>query len=70
MAYHKHKGKAKVAAAMREVHENIPSTVKRAKVTGKKREAMLRAIAFAKARKAGAKVPRPPKSSYPSKKRT
>ncbi len=40
---------------MREVHKNLPSTVP-AHVKGKRREAMLRAIAFAKARKAGAKV--------------
>ncbi len=40
-----------VARAMREVHTNIPSTVKRAKVKGKKKEAMLRAIGFSKARK-------------------
>jgi len=39
-----------VARRMREVHKNIPSTVKRAKVKGKKKEAMLRAIAFSKAR--------------------
>lgn len=38
---------------MREVHRNIPSTVTRAKVKGKRREAMLRAIAFAKTRKSG-----------------
>lgn len=43
--------------AMREVHKNTPSTVKRAKHFGKGgKEAMLRAIAFSKARKAGAKV--------------
>lgn len=42
----------KVDAAMREVHENIPSTVRRAKHFGPGgREAMLRAIAFSKARK-------------------
>ena len=39
-----------VARHMREVHKNIPSTVKRAKAKGKKKEAMLRAIAFSKAR--------------------
>lgn len=38
-------------AAMKEVHKNIPSTVVKAKVTGKKKEAMLRAIAFSKAKK-------------------
>lgn len=37
---------------MREVHTNIPSTVKRAKHFGPGgKEAMLRAIAFSKARK-------------------
>lgn len=42
----------KVAAAMREVHNNEPSTVKRAKHFGPGgKEAMLRAIAFSKARK-------------------
>ena len=43
---------------MEEVHRRVPSTVRRANVTGEKKEAMLRAIAFSKARKAGAKVPR------------
>lgn len=51
------KGNTLLASAMREVHENTPSTVTRAKVKGKKKEAMLRAIAFSKARKAGAKIP-------------
>lgn len=46
----KKRRKPRLEAAMREVHENIPSTVMRANVHGKKREAMLRAIAFAKAR--------------------
>lgn len=42
----------KVAEAMEEVHENTPSTVKRAKHFGPGgKEAMLRAIAFSKARK-------------------
>ena len=42
----------KVAAAMSEVHTNIPSTVTRAKHFGPGgKEAMLRAIAFSKARK-------------------
>ena len=44
--------KKRVAAAMREVHENEPSTVTRAKHFGSGgKEAMLRAIAFSKARK-------------------
>lgn len=41
-----------VARHMAEVHKNIPSTVKRAKVKGKKKEAMLRAVAFSKVRQA------------------
>ena len=41
---------------MSEVHRNTPSTVSRANVSGAKKEAMLRAIGFAKARKAGAKL--------------
>ena len=40
-----------VESAMREVHTNIPSTVKRADVSGARRERMLRAIAFSKARR-------------------
>jgi len=43
--------KGKLEAAMKEVHTNIPSTVEKANVSGKKREAMIRAIAFSKARK-------------------
>lgn len=38
---------------MREVHRNVPSTVKRANVKGKRKEKMLQAIAFSKARKEG-----------------
>jgi hypothetical protein len=34
---------------MSEVHKNIPSTVVKAGVTGKKKEKMLQAIAFSKA---------------------
>lgn len=41
----------KVARAMREVHEDTPSTVTRAKVSGERKEKMLRAIAYSKARK-------------------
>ena len=44
---------------MEEVHEDEPSTVSRAKSFGPGgKEAMLRAIAFSKARKAGASVPK------------
>ncbi len=42
---------------LREVHENVPSTVP-ANVKGKRRTAMLTAIAFSKARKAGARLPK------------
>src|SRR5262245_38350098 len=51
-------GRRKLEAAMSEVQRNVPSTVRRARVSGAKREAMLRAVAFAKARKAGARLPR------------
>ncbi len=53
------KGRNTLDAAMSEVHRNEPSTVTRANVHGKRKEAMLRAVAFAKARKAGAKIPGP-----------
>lgn len=45
------KSRAKVSRAMREVHRKTPRTVTRAKVTGKRKERMLRAIALSKARK-------------------
>lgn len=42
--------KGKVAAAMKEVHKNIPSTVPAwVRRNPKKKESMLRAIAFSKA---------------------
>lgn len=41
----------RVESAMSEVHRNIPSTVERANVSGERKEKMLRAIAFSKARK-------------------
>lgn len=47
--------KGLLAAAFREVHKNIPSTVP-SHITGKRRERMLAAIAYSKARKKGAKV--------------
>ena len=47
-----------VDEAMSEVHRNIPSTVQRASVSGMKKEKMMRAIAFAKVRKKGAKIPK------------
>jgi hypothetical protein len=52
------KSRKKVEAAMHEVFTNIPSTVKRANVTGERRRKMLVAIGLAKARKAGARVPK------------
>ncbi len=52
------KGRQALDAAMEEVHTNIPSTVERADVTGIQREKMLQAIAFSKARKRGARLPR------------
>lgn len=53
------KSKAIVARMMKEVHENVPSTVKRAKHFGPGGpEAMKRAIAMSKAREAGARVRR------------
>lgn len=42
---------SKVAAAMEEVHNNIPANVKATGKKGKAKEAMLRAIAFSKARR-------------------
>ena len=47
-----------VGAAMREVHADEPSTVTRAQHFGPGgKEAMLKAIALSKARKAGARIP-------------
>ena len=55
----KSQSQRKLGMAMREVHENTPSTVKRAKTFGSGgKEAMLKAIAFSKARKAGARLPK------------
>jgi hypothetical protein len=55
------KSRKKVEAAMREVFTNIPSTVKRANVTGERRRKMLVAIGLEKARARGAKIPRKPR---------
>ena len=52
------KALATVQRMMKEVHEDEPSTVTRANVSGTKKEAMLQAIAFSKARAAGARVPK------------
>lgn len=51
------RSKTILKSMLREVHENIPSTVP-ASVTGKRRTAMLTAIAFSKARAAGARLPK------------
>lgn len=53
----------KLEKAMREVHTHEPSTVTRVNVSGAKKEAMLRAIAFSKARKAGADLPKKSKKA-------
>lgn len=52
------KSRSKVERAMREVHRNEPSTVSRADVSEKRKEKMHKAIAFSKARKSGAKIPK------------
>lgn len=59
----KNKSQQLVSEAMSEVHRNEPSTVTRAKVQGKQKEKMLQAIAFSKARDAGAHVPAKSKKS-------
>ena len=64
MAKHRHKSKKskseKITARMfHEVKHNVPSTVRRAKVSGKRKKKMLTAIALQKARKAGAKIKKP-----------
>ena len=55
----KTKTEKKVAEAFREVHENIPSTVKATGKTGAAKEKMLTAVALSKAREAGADIPKP-----------
>ncbi len=51
------KSQATLQSFLREVHENPPSTVP-ARLKGKRRTAMLTAIAFSKARAAGARLPK------------
>ena len=48
----------KLKAAFREVYKKTPSTVERANVSGKRKRAMLAAVAISKARAGGAKVPK------------
>lgn len=51
------KSKTLLSKMMAEVHKNMPSTVERAKHFGPGgKEAMMEAIAYSKARKAGAKL--------------
>ena len=50
------KSRGMLAAAFREVSAHEPSTVKRAHVKGRRKRKMLAAIAYSKARKAGASV--------------
>lgn len=54
----KSKSQQKLDKAMSEVHTNVPSTVKATGKTGAEKEAMLAAVAYSKARKAGAKLPK------------
>lgn len=54
----KSKSRTKLEKAMSEVHRNEPSTVSRANVSPERKEKMRKAIAFSKARKAGANLPR------------
>jgi hypothetical protein len=60
----KTKSQQKIDRAFSEVHENIPSTVKKGGLKGEAREKQLVAVALSKARAAGADVP-----AKPSKKR-
>jgi ribosomal protein L23 len=55
--------KKKLEAAFREVYTDEPSTVTRANVSGEKKRKMLAAVAYAKARKSGAKLPKKGKNS-------
>lgn len=52
------KGKEIVGEMFHEVMHDEPSTVTRANVSGKRKEAMLAAIALSKARKAGVRIPK------------
>ena len=52
------KYKVALQAAMKEVHRNTPRNVVKTGKTGIQKEKMLEAIAFSKARKGGAKIPK------------
>ena len=58
MAKKKSQSAMKLETAMREVFSDEPSTVTRANVSPKRKQKMKVAIAFAKARKAGAQLPK------------
>lgn len=58
MAQKKSASKKKLVGALREVFRDEPSTVTRAEVSPEKKRKMKVAIAFAKARKAGARLPK------------
>lgn len=49
---------SKLANAFKEVYANTPSTVERANVSGERKRKMLAAIAYSKARKRGAHLPK------------
>jgi hypothetical protein len=55
------KSVAKVKKAFHEVYSKMPSTVKRAHVSAARKQKMKVAIALNKARKAGARIPKPKK---------
>lgn len=55
------KRNGKVAAAFHEVFSKEPSTVSRARVSEARKKKMRVAIALSKARKAGARIPKPRK---------
>ncbi len=52
------RSKTVLRSMLREVHEDIPASVTRTGKKGKARRAMLTAIAFSKARAAGARLPK------------
>ena len=58
MTKKKSQSKKKLEAALHEVFTNEPSTVTRANVSPERKRKMKIAIGFAKARKAGAKLPK------------
>ena len=61
------KKNSKVAAAFHEVYANEPKSVKKTGKTGEAKRKMLAAVAFSKARAAGAKIPGPEGANYVSR---